>query len=305
MKVNISSRHNVPSTNLFVDIITKDNNPLGANGRKVMILAPGGPGGNHTVYKSIKDELVEFADLILFDPRGCGYSDKSPANYCTLNHYIDDIEALRSFFGLEKFILLGGSYGSIAALGYATKYPNFLEKLILISGGMADSNYLQTVQKNLEERGSPEQLLIAKHLWNGTFKNAEHFAEYYKIMAPLYIYNYEKNADNNVPATESHIPYNVEITNLGFSDFLKKFDFKSDLNKIDCETLIIAGNKDWIIDLSMIKQTAQEIQKCDLNILENCGHFVWVDQPDAFFKILNEFFKQPEVNPYISQQCRM
>jgi pimeloyl-ACP methyl ester carboxylesterase len=162
MKLWIPNRNNVPGTNIFVEILTKDNGELGANDRKVMMLVPGGPGGNHTVYNSIKKDLLEFADLILFDPRGCGYSDASSVEYCSLNHFIDDIEALRHVLELKNFILLGGSYGSIAALGYATKYPEFLEKLILISGGMADSQYLQTARNYLKLNGSIEQIELKK-----------------------------------------------------------------------------------------------------------------------------------------------
>lgn len=302
MKVQIPNRANIPATNLFVEIITKNNNPLGANGRKIMMLAPGGPGGNHTVYNHIKNELLNFADLVLFDPRGCGNSDPSFAQYCTLNDYIEDIEALRQALDIKKFILLGGSYGSIAALGYATKYSSFLEKLILVSGGMADSSYLKAAHQNLLLRGTPEQIAIAEHLWNGTFKNPDHFDKFYELMAPLYLYNYKTQAQSDVPTTESRIPYNVEITNLGFSSFLRNFDFKSGLSNINCETMIIVGENDWINDLSLVEKTAQKISNCNLKVLEKCGHFVWVDQPDMFFEDMKNFITEsPKATPSLSR----
>lgn len=108
MKITIPQRAGAPETSLWVNVITQNTDPssLGKN-RSVMLLVPGGPGGNHTVYDEIKDELFKYADLIQFDPRGCGYSDPSDARYCTIDHYRDDIEAIREFFGIEKIILFG------------------------------------------------------------------------------------------------------------------------------------------------------------------------------------------------------
>src|SRR5437764_539070 len=100
MKIQLSARSDIPATNLYVEILTKDNQPL--ESRSIMLLVPGGPGGNHTVFDAIKDDLLELSDLILFDPRGCGNSDPSDTRFCTLDQYIEDIEAIRKYFQLNK-----------------------------------------------------------------------------------------------------------------------------------------------------------------------------------------------------------
>lgn len=307
MEVEVAARENCPSTKLFAEIITSDSNQLGANGRSVMILAPGGPGGNHMVYESIKEKLLPFADLVLFDPRGCGLSDQTPAEFCTLDNYVEDIEALRKKLNLQKFTLLGGSYGAIASLKYATKYSNNLDKLIVVSGGMADSSYLETVQNNLRQRGTPEQIAMGEHLWNGSFRNVEHFEQFYKTMAPLYIHSYDKSNNDNPPTTKSNLPCNVEITNLGFKDFLRHFDFNSELNKINCETLIINGADDWISDLSLSKKTAAMIKNSTLVILKDCSHFIWLDQPDAFFQSIRDFMcvNKPDTAPKATSDFKL
>ncbi|MHB1221933.1 MAG: alpha/beta fold hydrolase [Gammaproteobacteria bacterium] len=285
MKITIPQRADAPNTNLYVDIITISGSKLGD--RAVIFLIPGVPGGNHTVFYEIQDELLRYGDLVLFDPRGCGQSDASAAKYCSLNSYIDDIQAIRERLCLGKIILLGGSYGAMAALGYAVKYNEYLEKLILL-GGAPSYRFLETAKVNLKNRGSLEQKIAAKSLFDGTFKDDEHFKKYYQITSSLYLF--KKEAQQNAsPTTRSNVPYNIEITNFGFSDFLRKFNFENELKNISCNTLILAGKNDWINDPKHSRFMAKHIQKSQLVIFDDCGHFIWADQREKFFQALNNF----------------
>ena len=281
MKIAIPERNDTPPINLYGKILTAPNSNLGD--RAVLLLVPGGPGGNHTVFNSIQEELLQYGDLILFDPRGCGYSDLSDTKYCSIDHYIEDIEAIRQRFNLPKIILFGGSYGAMAAAGYAVKYGENLEKLILLAGAPS-YHFIETAKINLEKKGTPKQIAAAQDLFSGTFKNAEHFKEYYQITASLYLFK------QNVPPTiKPNVPYNIAITNFGFRDFLRKFNFEEDLKKIQCKTLILVGRQDWINDPVHSKVMADNIPNAQLIIFNECGHFVWIDQREKFFLALNDF----------------
>ena len=52
-------------------------------------------------------------------------------------------------------------------------------------------------------------------------------------MAPLY----SVNTLAAPPTTSSGIPYNIEVTNLGFSDFLRTFNYENEIEKITCTTV--------------------------------------------------------------------
>ena len=284
IRIEIPARGNTPATKFFCKIMQKENTRLGD--RPVMLLVPGGPGGNHAVYLPISEHLLKFADLILFDPRGCGSSDSSEAKYCTLDDYIDDLNAIREHFKLNKIILLGGSYGAMASLGFAIKYSNNLEKMILLAGAPS-YKFMETAKQNLEKKGTHEQKAIAQKLWNGEFRDAKEFAEFYNIMAPLY----SVNSSSAPPTTSSGIPYNIEVTNLGFKQFLRAFNFEKELEKINCATLIICGADDWINDPSHSKLMAKKIQGSTLHIFDHCGHFAEDDQPELFFKAIDSFLE--------------
>jgi proline iminopeptidase len=132
MKIKIPGRNTIPECELYVEILRKsddESSQLGSN-HPVMFMLPGGPGGNHTVYDSIKASLSKYADLVLIDPRGCGLSSPSEARFCRMEDSVNDTEALRHALGIEKFILLGGSYGAMVSLCYAIKYSKNLQGLI-------------------------------------------------------------------------------------------------------------------------------------------------------------------------------
>lgn len=287
-KIKISVRGSVPETCLYVKHVQKKYSPHIKNvlDDDVFILfVPGGPGGNHSVFNAISEELSFYANLILFDPRGCGYSDESDPQFCTLEHYIDDIEAVRQYFSINRLILFGGSYGAMASMGYAIKYPGFLEKMILLAGA-SNGGFIEKAKKNLDKIGTDEQKEAAGKLWSGTFTDAADFSEFYKKMAGLY----SVSSQAGIPTTQSGIPYNVAVLNLGFKTFLRTFDFDALLETISCPVLLICGVQDWINDPQYASFSAQKIPKAKLRLFEQCGHFVWKDQPQLFFSEIQEFF---------------
>jgi len=70
--------------------------------------------------------------LIAFDQRGCGRSQ--PYGCLESNNIsvlIDDIERIREHFGIEKWLLFGGSWGTTLALAYAIKHPKRVSAMVL------------------------------------------------------------------------------------------------------------------------------------------------------------------------------
>lgn len=69
---------------------------------------------------------------VLFDQRGCGRSTPLAGLQCnTTAHLAADIECIRDALGIERWIVFGGSWGSLLALAYATRYPTRIMGLVL------------------------------------------------------------------------------------------------------------------------------------------------------------------------------
>ena len=91
----------------------------------------GGPGsGCQRAHARQFDPAVFRA--VLFDQRGAGLSE--PARSLvdnTTQHLVEDIERIRRALEIERWMVVGGSWGSTLALAYAQRYPRRVNGLVL------------------------------------------------------------------------------------------------------------------------------------------------------------------------------
>ena len=102
-------------------------NPAG----QPVLMVHGGPGGGSNPNMRRYHDPQRYR-IILFDQRGCGRSTPNASLEAnTTWDLVADMEQLRSELRLERWQLLGGSWGSTLALAYAERHPERVEALIL------------------------------------------------------------------------------------------------------------------------------------------------------------------------------
>lgn len=104
---------------------------IGTPGAKPAVFLHGGPGGGvNAMQRRIFDPALY--DVVLFDQRGCGRS--TPHAHLDANttwHLVADIERLREMVGVDKWLVVGGSWGSTLALAYAETHAERVTELVL------------------------------------------------------------------------------------------------------------------------------------------------------------------------------
>jgi len=96
-----------------------------------VIVVHSGPGGGGDVYGRRFFDPQRYR-IILFDQRGCGRSvPHATVQNNTTQDLIDDIEAIRAYLQLDRFVLFGGGWGALLALLYAQTYPHYVKALLL------------------------------------------------------------------------------------------------------------------------------------------------------------------------------
>ena len=102
-------------------------NPTGAP----VLFLHGGPGaGASPMHRRLFDPT--HYRIIIFDQRGAGRSRPlGELHDNTTGHLIDDVEALRSQLGINRWHVFGGSWGSTLALAYAQAHPERCLSIIL------------------------------------------------------------------------------------------------------------------------------------------------------------------------------
>ena len=96
-----------------------------------VVFLHGGPGGNcEPGHRRFFDP--ERYRIILFDQRGCGKSKPHASLEAnTTAHLIEDMEKIREFLGIDRWVVFGGSWGSTLALVYAQTHPRRVLGMIL------------------------------------------------------------------------------------------------------------------------------------------------------------------------------
>lgn len=96
-----------------------------------VIFLHGGPGsGTDPTHRCYFDPKLY--RIVLMDQRGCGKSKPhAELKNNTTWHLVEDIEHLRKFLKIDKWVVFGGSWGSTLSLAYAETYPQNCLALVL------------------------------------------------------------------------------------------------------------------------------------------------------------------------------
>src|SRR5436190_8081478 len=123
----------VRDVRLYFDVVGMGLVPDGPQMRErpTLICLHGGPGFDHSSMKTAYAALSDIVQVVLLDQRGNGRSDPSSPDRWNLDTWIADIPEFCAALGIERPILLGGSFGGFVALGVAGRYPELPSKLVL------------------------------------------------------------------------------------------------------------------------------------------------------------------------------
>jgi len=125
-------------------------NPAG----KPAVILHGGPGSG------ISFGMRRFFDpsvyrIVLFDQHGSGRSTPHASDPAvdlstnTTHHLIADIERLRQHLGIERWLVMGASWGTTLGLAYAELFPESVSELILISVVMTTKREVEWVTQDM------------------------------------------------------------------------------------------------------------------------------------------------------------
>ncbi|MEO7291959.1 MAG: alpha/beta fold hydrolase [Ginsengibacter sp.] len=271
-----------------------------------IIIIPGGPGGNHLGYRRF-DSLATTNTIIYFDAFGRGKSDtaKNVKEY-SLERDIEDLEGLRIALHYDKWSILGHSYGSVVAQGYALKYPSHISHLIIANGFHSfimwqenDDNSNHEIKENYPEVWA-ELMKIREE--GAVSSDQKHQDIYGKVpYGFLYAYNPENFVNSsNVRRQAYPNPLNTKLyyQMVGKDgDFIVgsdigNFDFRKDLKKLTMPVLIYGGRYDRVAVPSMMVKYKEYCPQAKFVMFENSGHNPQVEEPSQLFALLRDFLRK-------------
>jgi pimeloyl-ACP methyl ester carboxylesterase len=255
----------------------------------LLVCHPGGPGGSAAEFEDFAG-LDDTFELILFSPRGSHGSD--PADDYALASYVADLEALRERLGVERLNLLGFSHGGVVAMAYAAAFGPRVRRLVLadtlaVWGAEAEAAMQRGIEARAGEPWFADAQKAIEEEQAGEFSSAEELVANLRRQIPLYFHRWEGNeqAGRRLAADFAHAEPLHHFNTVEFPSL----DLRAELRSIEAPTLVVAGEDDFIAGPACAEAIVRELQDVRSVTVPASGHFVYVEQPDAFRAALTDF----------------
>jgi len=198
-----------------------------------------------------------------------------------LERWAHDVKEFCDKLGVEKPVVLGHSFGGFVATKYASMYPDHPSKLI-VSGSLARFDSDVSTDRFRELGGESVAELFRKVFVDMEFGS---FGDFLKEVMPFY------NTTVQDPDSSNRGILNLEVAEHFFTGEYVGMDLRSDVEKIVCPTLVLAGDSDPMTPPVTAVEYAGLLQNADARyeVVENAGHGVWRDRPEEAEAILRWF----------------
>ncbi len=272
---------------VFFDVV---GSKLALDGQRMrekptLIVMHGGPGFDHSTMRPGFDAFADIAQVLYLDHRGNGRSVPSDPATWTLAQWGDDVHDLCDALGIDRPIVLGQSFGGFVAQSYAIRHPSHPRALVLSS--TAPRIDLPSSYALFEAKGGPEARAIAERYW--TVGDPEIFEAYMRVCMPLY----NTTAGAGMAEARQRAIMRLEV----YRHFalpgreLLATDYRPQLSRIECPTLVMGGLEDPITPPHLARELAQAIgePRATLRLFPNAGHGAFRDDPVPAYEAIRRF----------------
>lgn len=120
-----------------------------------VVFIHGGPGGTHLAFGGLLS-LADQRPVILYDQLDSGMSDRpeDPANW-RVERFVAELEAIRQSLGVERWHVIGHSWGSAVALEYAAAYPQHTASAVLGGTFISTPAWIEGTDKLIDALPEP------------------------------------------------------------------------------------------------------------------------------------------------------
>ncbi len=245
-------------------------------GAMPVLILHGGPGFSSAGLRPQFAFLEAKHPLYLYDQRGAGYSESKPAlEYYRIEKLVEEIETFRrDIMKAERLRLIGHSSGAYLAMKYAARYPDRVDKLVLVSPPVPSASATQLMR--LISLGVPPADPEAANQWLS--------ARAGKLFTQSVF----------LPETATRIDFRATT----YANMIAVRNFMLDegidvagLQRIKSPVLMVVGNKETPSTSEAAQRQLQAAMPgAQLVKLARSGHWSFLEEPEAFQRAVWKFF---------------
>lgn len=229
-------------------------------------------GTDFRIWDAVVGQLQADYRIVLYDKRGHGLSQATPAPY-RLSDHVDDLSALLDHLGVVRAAVVGLSVGGLIAQGIAALHPDKIAALVL-----CDTAHKIGTAAMWNDR-------IQAVTTNGIASIADAVMQRWFTQA----YRTPENPDF-VGYTAMLIRTDVDGY-AGTCAALRDADLTESTRALKLPTLLMVGDEDGSTPPDLVRSTADLIQGSDFRIIEGAGHLPNIEKPGVVASLIAGFLK--------------
>jgi pimeloyl-ACP methyl ester carboxylesterase len=228
---------------------------------------------------------------VLLDLRGTGDSEVpvDRASY-RCDRQVDDIEALRVELGLDRLDLAGHSGGATLAVLYAARYPDRVDRLVLVCPGtrpvgieIEDADRREVAELRRGEPWFADAFAAFERIWSGESTPAD-----WEAISPFMYGRWD--ADTRAAVETRPGQRNEEAAALYYAEgALDPPAVRSAIASLPARVLLLAGEYDAALPPKRAAEYAELFANAELVVQPGAGHSPWLDDPERFARTVSDF----------------
>jgi proline iminopeptidase len=248
------------------------------------VVLHGGPGADHGYLLPGFDTLADRRELVYYDQRGGGRSPVARDVPVGWQEHVADLEALREVWGLERFVLLGYSWGGLLAQLYATEHPDRVERLALVSPAPSWRAAREEFERRFAERSLAPALEQERRALRESGLRERDPKAYERRLFELAVVPYFYDPAKVRELTAFRV---VGRTQQEVWRSLGDYDLRPALRGLRIPAFVLHGRDDPI-PIEASRETAAELD-AEFQALDRCGHCPHVERLDEFRRLVDAF----------------
>ena len=275
----------------------------GNEAKAPLLVLHGGPGGSHNTLEVLDVlSLIEDRQIIYYDQLGCGKSYvEGHTELWNIKTWIDELEALRQFLGLDKIHLLGQSFGGFLELAYCIEKKSRGVLSMVVSSGLSNPKlWAEEQRKWISKMDKDSQNAIAEAEASKNF-NLESYIEADKkfmllhscddfsnvVDAPeCFKRGKAKGRENVYKTTWGKDEYNIDGT-------VSCIDLSDKLQEIDTNVLIVNGSQDLCSE-TIAKDMHKRIPNSKWVMFDGVRHRCYYEAYDEYIPLVDDWMSTHE-----------
>jgi proline iminopeptidase len=279
----------------------------GQSENPAVIFIHGGPSGNSTLFEgTTAEKLAEKGFyVIIYDRRGEGRSIDTTATFI-YQEAIKDLNQVFENYKINKADIIAHSFGGLVGTLFAEQNPEKVNSLILVGALFSQQetyyHILKTTQKIYQNKKDTLMLSKVKKIENLNKNSAEYRKQCYELAS---LNNYFKMPFPTVEANklrehyEQSEFYKTNIRNEQAPILFYKNESKNNIDtrnilknlKKQVKLFAIYGKQDNIFSEKQLSDMEQIVKKQNFKIIDNCSHYLFVDQQKDFIDTIEKWIK--------------